>query len=86
MQGKDLLNLISFGTSVAEFDKDLEKYFIETATFRDVISDSGDIISGDKGTGKTAIYRILKQNYRAYDVLEEVEIIDAFNPTGDPVF
>jgi hypothetical protein len=78
--------LVNFGTSVAEFDGDLEKYFIETATFREVISDQGDIISGDKGTGKTAIYRILKKNYRAYSDLDEVEIVDAFNPTGDPVF
>lgn len=86
MHGKELLKLVSFGTSVAEFDQDLEKYFIETDTFRSVVSNEGDIIAGDKGTGKTAIYRILKQNYRKYDELEEVEIVDAFNPTGDPVF
>lgn len=86
MNGKELVQLVSFGTSVAEFDQDLEKYFIETETFRSVVSDAGDIVSGDKGTGKTAIYRILKKNYRAYKDLEDVEIVDAFNPAGDPVF
>jgi hypothetical protein len=86
LTGKELLNLVSFGTSVAEFDQDLEKYFIETETFKLVVDDRGDIIAGDKGTGKTAIYKILKKNYRAYDALMEVEIVDAFNPTGDPVF
>ena len=86
MNGKDLLQLVSFGTSVAEFDKDLEQYFVETETFRAVIADEGDVISGDKGTGKTAIYRILKKNYRSYPELESVEIVDAFNPTGDPIF
>ncbi|WP_227284456.1 hypothetical protein [Boseongicola sp. H5] len=86
MNGKDLAQLISLGASVAEFDSDLANYFIETETFSSVISDAGDIISGDKGTGKTAIYRILKQNYRAYESLESVEIVDAFNPQGDPVF
>lgn len=86
MRARDALQLISFGTSVAEFDEDLENYFVETETFRNVIGDNGDIVAGDKGTGKTAIYRILKRNYRAYPMLEEVEIVDAFNPTGDPVF
>lgn len=86
MDGKALAQLISLGASVAEFDEDLDKYFIETDTFASVVSDSGDIISGDKGTGKTAIYRILKKNYRAYPDLETVEIVDAFNPQGDPVF
>jgi hypothetical protein len=86
MNGKDLLQLVSFGTSVAEFDKDLEQYFVETETFRAVIADKGDVISGDKGTGKTAIYRILKKNYRSYQELESIEIVDAFNPTGDPIF
>lgn len=61
MKGKELVKLVSFGTSVAEFDTDLEQYFIETETFRSVIGDQGDIIAGDKGTGKTAIYRILKK-------------------------
>ena len=82
MNGKDLLQLVSFGSSVAEFDNDLEKYFIETATFATVIADGGDVISGDKGTGKTAIYRILKKNYRSYQSLERIEIVDAFNPQG----
>lgn len=86
MNGRELLQIVSFGTSVAEFDRDLEDYFIETETFLAVISDAGDIISGDKGTGKTAIYRILKKNYRAYQALQEVEVVDAFNPAGDPVF
>jgi len=86
MDGRTLVQMVSLGASVAEFDDDLDKYFIETDTFASVVSDAGDIISGDKGTGKTAIYRILKRNYRAYPRLENVEIVDAFNPQGDPVF
>lgn len=86
MDGKELAKMISLGASVAEFDQDLEKYFVETDTFATVISNGGDIISGDKGTGKTAIYRILKKNYRNYPELDSVEIVDAFNPQGDPVF
>ena len=86
MNGKELAQMISLGASVAEFDEGLEKYFVETDTFASVIADNGDIISGDKGTGKTAIYRILKKSYRSYPALDSVEIVDAFNPQGDPVF
>jgi hypothetical protein len=83
---KTIAQRVKLGASVAEFDSDLEDYFIETETFRSVVNDEGDIISGDKGTGKTAIYRILKTNYRSYDMLRDVEVVDAFNPQGDPIF
>ncbi len=86
MQANEILNLVDIGTSVAEFDVDLERYFLETATFREVIANRADIIAGDKGTGKTAIYRILKNSYRAYEALEAVEIVDAFNLQGNPIF
>lgn len=86
MYGKELSQMISLGASVAEFDNNLEKYFIETDAFASVIADDGDIVSGDKGTGKTAIYRFLKRNYRSYPALDSVEVVDAFNPQGDPVF
>ena len=55
---KNALTDLSFGTSVAEFDEDLENYFVETNTFREFIKGNVDIIAGDKGTGKTAIYRL----------------------------
>ena len=86
MLAKDLLKHVDLGASVAEFDTDLERYFIETDTFRSVVADKGDIIAGDKGTGKTAIYRVLKNNYRSYDQLENIEIVDAFNVQGNPIF
>jgi hypothetical protein len=83
---KGIVQAVKLGASVAEFDSELEEYFIETETFRSVVSDEGDIISGDKGTGKTAIYKILKNSYRSYDDLRNVEVVDAFNPQGDPIF
>lgn len=86
MKGKDAVQLIDFGASVAEFDTDLEEYFVETETFRKVIGDQGDVIAGDKGTGKTAIYRVLKKSYKAYSALSDIEIVDAFNPQGNPIF
>lgn len=51
-----------------------------------MVNDDGDIIAGDKGTGKTALYRILKERYRERPELEDVEVVPAFNPQGTPVF
>jgi hypothetical protein len=86
MQKSEILSTLSLGNSVAEYDDSLERYFVETATFEAVIRDQGDIIAGDKGTGKTALFRILEQRYTSIPELAKVELIAAFNPTGSPVF
>jgi hypothetical protein len=83
---KELLNSLNLGNSVAEFDTDLKDHFVETQAFRAVISGEADIIGGDKGTGKTALYTVLKERYRDYPELRGVEILPAFNPVGNPVF
>lgn len=78
---KDLLTAIDFGNSVAEFDRELENHFVETLSFRSLISGNCDVIAGDKGTGKTALYRALVKT-----ALPGIDIIPAFNPSGNPVF
>jgi hypothetical protein len=83
---RNLIGNLDLGKSVAEFDDALETYFIETNAFRELISDKIDIIAGDKGTGKTAIYRILQKKYTTLPTLDATEVIAAFNPTGNPVF
>ena len=86
IQVLEALNHMKVGRSVAEMDDDLDQYFIETETFRALIEGEKDIIAGDKGTGKSAIYRMLQQNYRNYDALNSVHVVSAFNPTGNPIF
>jgi hypothetical protein len=86
MEVKEILRQLNLGNSVAEEDRDLESYFVETETFRALINDDGDVIAGDKGTGKTALYKILTRRYRTIPALENVEVVTAFNPIGNPVF
>src|ERR1041384_1936430 len=86
MNVKDVLRLLNLGNAVAEEDRDLENYFVETETFRQLISDEGDVIAGDKGTGKTALYRILSRRFSSIPALNKVEVVTAFNPTGNSVF
>ncbi len=83
---KSLLTKLNLGTSVAEFDEDLESYFVETNVFREFIRDKVDIIAGDKGTGKTAIYRFINKKHDEISELNGVLIVPAFNPSGNPIF
>jgi hypothetical protein len=83
---KVVLRKLDLGNSVAEFDADLESYFVETQTFRTVVQDKADIVAGDKGTGKTALYRILQARARGYKELNGITILPAFNPSGSPIF
>jgi len=82
----EALQSLHLGKSVAEFDDALERYFIETNAFRELVHGRSDIIAGDKGTGKTAIYRILQKKYSSITELKNVEVIAGFNPAGSPIF
>jgi len=83
---KELLTHMRLGMSVAEFDEDLENYFVQTNVFNEFVHGRKDIIAGDKGTGKTAIFRYINRNFSAIPELEGKLIIPAFNPTGSPIF
>ncbi|HXX71824.1 MAG TPA: hypothetical protein VEI55_05985, partial [Candidatus Acidoferrum sp.] len=72
--------------SVAEFDDALDRYFIETEAFRGLAGDKADIIAGDKGTGKTALYKVFAKRYTGVPSLKQVEVVPGFNPVGNPVF
>lgn len=83
---KEILQKLDLGNSVAEFDAALESYFVETQTFRTFLQNKADIVAGDKGTGKTALFRILQARAAQYPELKQVVILPAFNPSGSPIF
>lgn len=86
MRRKEALQQLKLGNSVAEFDDDLQKYFVETETFRSLINGEKDIVAGDKGTGKTALFKILAQRAALIPELNQVGVVPAFNTGGSPVF
>lgn len=45
---------------------------METALFRDFVADRYDTISGDKGTGKTAIFLFVTRHRNDYEQLRDI--------------
>src|SRR5262249_6115774 len=82
----DMLRTLDLGSSVAEFDQMIDRHFVITSAYQDLIEGKADIIAGDKGAGKTTIYRYLQTQYRNIPQLNNVEIVSGFNPSGSPVF
>jgi hypothetical protein len=86
MERLDLLKQLSFGTQVAEDEtNDLAKYFVETHQWTRIARGEIDIIRGDKGAGKSAIYSLLIER-KAEFFDNGILIVGAENPRGATVF
>lgn len=56
------LKSLKFGRDTAEFDKNLSEYFLATPAYESVLTGDKSIVTGRKGTGKTAIVKYLVEN------------------------
>lgn len=86
MNKQEILTNISFGQRIAEEEADeLISYFVETDQWRKVLSGTVDIIYGPKGSGKSALYSLLRKKS---DELRARKIIPAAGEKvrGTPVF
>jgi hypothetical protein len=86
MERKELLTHLSFGTQVAEDErKELARYFVETDQWRRISNDEIDVIRGEKGSGKSAIYALLlEKESEFFD--KRILITPGENPRGETVF
>jgi hypothetical protein len=86
MQRLDLLRKLSFGARVAEDETvELAKYFVETDQWNRIFRGETDIIRGDKGAGKSAIYSLLVA--KTNDLFDKkILLITAERPRGATVF
>ncbi|NOZ46370.1 MAG: hypothetical protein GXO79_06270 [Chlorobi bacterium] len=82
----ELLKKINVGERVAEQEtKGLNTYFLETYLWEQVLDNSIDIVFGNKGSGKSAIYNHLS-NY-SYDLMgANIILALAENPRGAIAF
>ena len=86
MRIREILDALNLGKSVAESDERLDNYFVDTDAFNKLTQGRADIVAGDKGTGKTALYRTLMKRYRSNPAMRGIDIVPAFNPAGSPIF
>jgi len=86
MERVELLKQLSFGTQVAEDETHaLARYFVETHQWNRLANGEIDLIRGDKGAGKSAIYSLLMDRQSEF-FDERILIVGAENPRGDTVF
>ncbi len=82
-----LMNSINFGSPVAEMDNLLETARVETSVFSDLLRDHVDLIPGNKGSGKSALYRMFVEFLNPL-LLERNKVVIAHGVSrhGDTVF
>ncbi|WP_210419202.1 hypothetical protein [Bradyrhizobium sp. NAS80.1] len=86
MDRMQLLKKISFGARVAEEEtNELGNYFVETDQWERIYNGEIDVVKGDKGAGKSAIYSLLSA--KSDDLFDKrILLITAEEPRGTPVF
>jgi hypothetical protein len=86
MERLELLKRLSFGSQVAEDEtNELASYFVETHQWTKISNGQIDIVRGDKGAGKSAIYSLLIER-RGEFFDKGILIVGAENPRGATVF
>ncbi len=77
-----LLNSIDLGSPVAEHDTMLYEARIETTAFQDLFRDRVDLISGTKGSGKTALYRLISEFSQSFMLKSRIVILTGVERRG----
>jgi len=86
MTKRELLGCVTFGQRIAEDEADaLASYFVETEQWRKIISGEADIVYGPKGSGKSALYSLLRQK-RDDLIGRRIIPVAGENVRGTPVF
>ncbi|GAC1529324.1 MAG: hypothetical protein NVS2B16_36710 [Chloroflexota bacterium] len=86
MDKSDVLEAVTFGQRIAEQEVDeLSSYFVETVTWRSIYAGDVDVVYGPKGSGKSALYSLLRDREDALRA-RHIALISAENPSGAPVF
>lgn len=83
----NVLEELDFGAQVAEDEEQaLADYFVETETWRLLVSGAVDVVYGAKGAGKSALYGTVISHARSLREASRIVIIAGENVRGTPVF
>ena len=86
MKKSEILERLNLGNAVAENDENLEQYFVPTVALDDFLNDRYDLVRGAKGSGKSAILRMISRPTGLYQQLANTILITATEHTGEPAF
>lgn len=87
MHQYELLRKTNFGSSIAEEEQaHLKHYFVQTHLWTEVREGQIDIILGDKGSGKSAIFLLLREDQLDMTARRNIYLVAAENPRGDAAF
>jgi hypothetical protein len=86
MEKVNLLRRLEIGSVVAEQDSLLSRCFVKHPVLDEFIFDRKDIILGAKGSGKSALWKAIKDAQESYEDLKDVLLCPVTNPSGDPEF
>ena len=78
-------DVLAATTSEEQEADDLVAYFVETEQWRKVVSGEVDVVYGPKGSGKSALYSLLR-NKRGELLLRGIVPTAGENVRGTPVF
>ena len=86
MDRLQLLKQLSFGSQVAEDEvASLQEYFVRTEQWSRIARGDIDIVRGEKGAGKSALYLLLNKNKD--DLFDQgIMLVSGENPRGTTVF
>lgn len=86
MKNSEILAQLDLGKSVAENDQNLASYFVPTVALSDFVKDRYDLIRGVKGSGKSALLRVVSGEQKKYPTLNDVLLHTATEHAGEPSF
>jgi hypothetical protein len=86
LKASELLADLVLGSAIAESDVHLQNYFVRTSFYQDFVKDRADLILGPKGSGKTALFRMIAEGQFDIPELQDTIIFPAFNTQGSVFF
>lgn len=86
MDRLELLKQLSFGSQVAEDEvASLQEYFVRTDQWSRIVRGDIDVVRGEKGAGKSALYLLLSKSKE--DLFDRsIFVVSGENPRGTTVF
>ncbi|RYF57264.1 MAG: hypothetical protein EOO27_16060 [Comamonadaceae bacterium] len=86
MKNSQILARLDIGKSVAENDQNLGSYFVPTVALEDFVMDRYDLIRGVKGSGKSALLKVVVSRQAEHPELQDVLLYTATEHAGEPSF